>query len=463
MRAAQPQKFRVPRMVHIVHPFFHDGEMLFKQLFVAVGAPNFIRHDTRRIAPGGRRLLLIKMRNDPIDFTVLALFERHILHPLGKKALDIEVDSPRAAKHLRVARPAETLVPLRTVGGDVEIVALLPPNNIMIQLIDLLIAADKIAGARHVGMHRHGGERIEIDRVKRIFRQTNIAKALKRVKRCKIARFPVKHIGDAAFGGAVVLVIKIAVRVEHLAVMQHNAVALFADKVQADIPGKILPEIHERLVFRRFQHGNGLYHVLLADPLARLRDDARFHVRQHRRAETPPPRRVVLRFTEIKTVHRHRRRIHPPRFVGRDRFRAAVRIGDGERNQKRAVVGIAVVVMPVFALDADRPADADADRKAVVLFQQRRHIIGLKLHPVLICRPSRHQHAVPHPFAVERRDIHAHRRRPQFGLFHRLCEHKVLFKAHRREIGRLRRADPFSESCHPYTLLSCCFQYTAVL
>ena len=245
--------------------------------------------------------------------------------------------------------------------------------------------------------------------------------------------------------------------------MQNNAVALFADKVQADIPGKVLPEIDDPLVFRRFQHGNGLYHILLADPFSRLRHDPRFHLRAHRRAEQVPPFRVVLRFAEIKIVHRDRRRVHLPGRVGRDRFRASVGIGDGERSQKRSVVGIAIVVMQVFTLDADRPADADADRKAVVLFQQRRHIIGLKQHPMLICRPSRHQHAVPHPFAVERRDIDAHRRRPQFGLFHRLCERKRLFKAHRREIGRLRRADPFSKSCHPCTLLSCCFQYTAVL
>ena len=158
VRAAQPQELFLARAVHIVHPSFHDGEMLFKQLFVAVGAPNFIRHDARRITPGGRRLLFIKMRNDPIDRTVLALLERHILHPLGEKALNIEVDSPRAAKHLRIARPAETLVPLRTVGGDVEIVTLLRPQNIVIELIDLLIAAHKIAGARHVRMYRHGGE-----------------------------------------------------------------------------------------------------------------------------------------------------------------------------------------------------------------------------------------------------------------------------------------------------------------
>ena len=49
---------------------------------------------------------------------------------------DIEIDSTGTAEYLSIAGPTKTFVTLRAVGRNVQIITLLSPYNVVIQLID---------------------------------------------------------------------------------------------------------------------------------------------------------------------------------------------------------------------------------------------------------------------------------------------------------------------------------------
>ena len=65
------------------------------------------------------------------------------MQPLSEEAFYVKIDRRRSGKYLRVTRPADALVSLRTVGGDIDKVTLLSPDNIAVKLIDLLISTGK--------------------------------------------------------------------------------------------------------------------------------------------------------------------------------------------------------------------------------------------------------------------------------------------------------------------------------
>jgi hypothetical protein len=70
---------------------------------------------------------------------VRELIGGHILQPLGKEGGDVHVERRCSGKRLRVARPSEPLVALRTIGRDVHEIALLPPDDVVLQLVQELV------------------------------------------------------------------------------------------------------------------------------------------------------------------------------------------------------------------------------------------------------------------------------------------------------------------------------------
>ena len=64
-----------------------------------------------------------------------------------KNGCHVEVVGGRADEELGVARPAQPLVALRAVGGHLQIVALLAPDDVVLKLVDQRAGALELARA----------------------------------------------------------------------------------------------------------------------------------------------------------------------------------------------------------------------------------------------------------------------------------------------------------------------------
>lgn len=84
------------------------------------------------------------------------------------------IDAGCPAKHLRISRPSQTLIPLRAIGGHIHKIASLPPENIGIQPVDLFISADKMSGAFEIGINCNRGKAGKINFIKRILIEPDI-------------------------------------------------------------------------------------------------------------------------------------------------------------------------------------------------------------------------------------------------------------------------------------------------
>ena len=79
--------------------------------------------------------------------------------PLGEEGGHVGVHRRRADEDLGVAHPAQTLVALRTIGGNADVVSALAPDDVRLELVDAGIGAGEFAGTGHIGAEhdaRHG-------------------------------------------------------------------------------------------------------------------------------------------------------------------------------------------------------------------------------------------------------------------------------------------------------------------
>ena len=146
------------------------------------------------------------------------------MQPLGKELLHIVVVAGRLDKNLRVAGPAEAFVPLGAVGGNVEEIALLTPENIGDQLIEHRIGGFDFPGLSNVGINGDRGKLRDIGRAGKC-RQPDIPKAEEgqlRVPSLKALPAGVMNLG---LRRAIVGVIEVAVRVQHLAVLDADDIS----------------------------------------------------------------------------------------------------------------------------------------------------------------------------------------------------------------------------------------------
>jgi len=92
------------------------------------------------------------------DGAVAALRIAHVAHPLAEEPADVVVEGRRARERLGVTGPAEPLVALRAVGGDREEVAALTPDDVRLQLRQVLIRAGEITDRLHRRVQYLGGD-----------------------------------------------------------------------------------------------------------------------------------------------------------------------------------------------------------------------------------------------------------------------------------------------------------------
>ena len=121
-----------------IHIALHGGVMLPDDVGVGIHFPHGIRYDDARIAPcGAAPADHAHLRDDVRVHPVLCLRVARVLEPLVEEAVHIGIVGGGAAECLRVARPAQTLIALRAVGRDGEVIAALSPKNVGNQPVDI--------------------------------------------------------------------------------------------------------------------------------------------------------------------------------------------------------------------------------------------------------------------------------------------------------------------------------------
>ena len=114
---------------------------------------------------------------------------------------------------------------MRSVGGNIKKIAFLSPNDVMIELIDLRIGAFKETCALHIGMNDDGGEILEVHFTRELG-EADITEAVEGEFWLPGALFTITDVNDLCLGRAVIFVIKIAVVVEDLCMVDHDLFAL---------------------------------------------------------------------------------------------------------------------------------------------------------------------------------------------------------------------------------------------
>src|SRR5208337_587633 len=117
---------------HVFHPGLHARVLLFQNAAIPEGEIHRPWHDSRNVGPTNR--------------TVILLIEGEILEPFGIKRGGIVIEGSGAGKDLGVSSPTQALVPLRAIRGNVEEISFLPPDNVVLKLIQQLIGSFKGTG-----------------------------------------------------------------------------------------------------------------------------------------------------------------------------------------------------------------------------------------------------------------------------------------------------------------------------
>ena len=119
---------------------------------VAVGPPQRPRHPDRGVAPDRGAVRLGELLGRGLELQDVGDHERHhavgvlllggqVEQPVGEERPDVEQERRGGREDGDVAGPAEPLVALRAVGGDVEEVALRAPDDVAVELVQQRVGA----------------------------------------------------------------------------------------------------------------------------------------------------------------------------------------------------------------------------------------------------------------------------------------------------------------------------------
>ena len=179
-----PDQFRPCPAACVLDPGAHAGILTLEHTAVTVGQIHRPRNDDRRIGPsrGSREVCRVaaqRIRDHPRDAAARTLIAGDIAEPLREETGDVHVERGGAGEDLRVARPSQTLVALRAVGGHVEEVAALTPHDVVLQLIQQRVGRDELTRLIQVGRHRNPGDRPRVRSLRKALHR-HVAEAMER-------------------------------------------------------------------------------------------------------------------------------------------------------------------------------------------------------------------------------------------------------------------------------------------
>ena len=227
VKAFRPEKTRTRLCPLVFHPRTHAWVLSRENSGVSVGLIDIPRDDDRHIRPARtRRETRIGASDDignhPRHRAIGMLIGCDISEPLRKKSGNVHVERRGAREDLRVTRPTESLVTLRTIGGDVEEVSALSPDDVLLQPVHQRIRCLECARRRHVGVDDDSGDRNECRRSREAI-DSDVAETLKGEVRLEdLDAFPAQGVAHRLRGIAQIRRVKIPGLVQHLGVAQSH-------------------------------------------------------------------------------------------------------------------------------------------------------------------------------------------------------------------------------------------------
>ena len=232
-----------------LHKFLHLGPMRFDDFGIAVRPENLVRinnsrfHPARRIGIGdayrrGRRVNGIG--------TVGELSVVQINHPFGPKGCNVVVERGAFDVGLGVARPAQTLIALRAVGRNFQIIRLLRPDDVVVQLIHKSIVGFKRSCFGRSRRQHNTQNILHSDGILQAFDLYVLKTVIGKTWLVEFAvgiAFGNVQIGSPRF--AQVFGHEFAVGIEHFTESKQNGIALGGFEANFDSARKVLPHINQ--------------------------------------------------------------------------------------------------------------------------------------------------------------------------------------------------------------------------
>ena len=137
---------------HRVDPRLHARVLSAEQLPVSEALVEDPGHDHRGIAPpcAGWRRLDEHVGHDQRWHPIVGLLAREVRQPGAKRPRAIVEKGRRRSEDLEVAGPAQALVPLRAVRGDVQEVAPHAPDDVLVEAVEHRLRGAEPAGSLQV-------------------------------------------------------------------------------------------------------------------------------------------------------------------------------------------------------------------------------------------------------------------------------------------------------------------------
>ncbi len=127
--------------------------MVVDDVGVVVGAKNGVGADPTGVAPGDAGLADVEVRGNIGEGTVGVLTVLVESDQVAvEEGLNVEIVGGGGDEKFHVARPTHSFIALRTIGGDLQVVAFLAPDDVAVKMIDQRTGTGESAGRLDVGM-----------------------------------------------------------------------------------------------------------------------------------------------------------------------------------------------------------------------------------------------------------------------------------------------------------------------
>ncbi len=186
----------------------------------------------------------------------------HVVHIFAVEAVTVPKQAGRFGKDLGVSGPAQTLVPLGAVGGQVQEVPLLAPAYVFKKAVDQRMACGQISRLLQIAVQDQGREIffLEIcDPFDLYIAAAEEGKAGHQKGLLTAADIPV--FGQ---GGPVVVVVKAAL-LKDFPKLQADPFPCLFPKAQGKDACQVLAKVQDLFSCGGMQEGNGLYPLLHSD------------------------------------------------------------------------------------------------------------------------------------------------------------------------------------------------------
>ena len=453
VEARRPEVLRSGLAAHVLDPRLHARVLPLEQARVTVGEVQVPRDDRGGVGPGGRSpgelvRLAQHVGHHVGDAALLVLVGRDVGQPLGEEPGHVHVEARGVGEGLGVPGPPQPLVALRAVGRHVEEVALLPPLDVVLELVQQRVRGGELPGHRHVGVDDDAGQAVE-RRLAGPARDRHVAEALEgEVRLVPLFRPALEDVGHELLRRPQVGRVEVSGLVEHLGVAQGHRRPRGAAHLQPHVAHHVLAHVEDRLAGRRLED---LDRPDLLDPPDRRprggdesgRDRLSLDDRRPvgvRVARGAPARAlqagvVGLAVVDVRAADRPRRRL--PRVVRPHGHDAAVRVLDPDlAPQGEAIAVDRAPVGPGEEAAVPAVAQGGADR-VLAGAQLPRDVVGLVLEAVVVARPARREELVPHALPVDLQLVEAEARHVRARRLHGAL-HREGPAQHRRGLRRLR-------------------------